>query len=251
MHGLAFGGQGVGADDVRDVLGFMPGDLLDAAVDGLRAGDSKSLLDLVAAIVDRGLNLQQFVRECISRVRDLLLVKLKLDEGVLGSDAETQELKRRAEGFSEQDLIRIFDMGMRLEGDLRYVAQPRFQLEVGLIKMARLGHLRDVEEVLRDLRGAAPAPSPEPRAPAASATAAPPVRRTVPAPPPAPPSTPRAPERPEAAPRPTPPPERPAPSRPSAPPAETGADSEPLVKRFLEVFRGDIAQVKPLKEEDR
>src|SRR5262249_32314561 len=43
-------------------------------------------------------------------------------------------------------------------------------------------------------------------------------------------------------------------ARPSEAPKETGssldsAKEEPFVKRFLEVFRGDIAQVKPAKGE--
>ena len=30
--------------------------------------------------------------------------------------------------------------------------QPRFHLEIGLVKLAKAGHMRDIEEVLRDLK---------------------------------------------------------------------------------------------------
>ncbi|HEX4996940.1 MAG TPA: DNA polymerase III subunit gamma/tau [Terriglobia bacterium] len=297
---IAFGGQSVGADDARAVLGFIPGDLLDRALDALVESDSRRLLELVAEIVDQGLHLQQFAREFTSRIRDILLIKLKLDDSVLANAMEKEELGRRAALLSEQDLIRYFDLLLRLENELRWTAQPRFHLEVGLVKMARMGHLRDIEEVLRDLRqGSAPAPAepergarpavrPEPAASKPSATEsrpagplsaladlrpsgprpAPPASATPrPAPPKAvPPDTPRpapskaAPAETRSTPRsepagrpvPAPPPERPAAPNPQADaPAGSGAASEPLVRRFLEVFRGDIAHVKPLKEDDQ
>jgi DNA polymerase-3 subunit gamma/tau len=282
---IAFGGQNVGAEDVRDVLGFMPSDLLDSAIDALTENDAKRLLDLVATIVDQGLHLQQFVREFTGRIRDMLLVKLKLDESVLANAAEKEELARRGSRVSEQDLIRYFDMLLRLENDLRYTAQPRFHLEVGLIKMARMGHLRDIEEVLRELRQGTPpqSASPSPRSSATSPAVPPsatdprsmvrpdaaaprsdPAARLA-APLSSPSSSPAAPSaaQPRSAPRiepavrpapaPAPVPER-APAAPKEPAASGGGDgaaSEPLVKRFLEVFRGDIAHVKPLKEDDR
>jgi DNA polymerase-3 subunit gamma/tau len=271
---IAFGGQNVGADDVRDVLGFMPNDVLDRAVDALIESDSKRLLDLVAAIVDQGLHLQQFVREFTSRVRDMLLMKLKLDENVLANAAEKEELARRAAAVSEQDLIRYFDMLLRLENDLRWTAQPRFHLEVGLVKMAKLGHLRDIEDVLRDLRqgpassSSSPAPASRPPAGPASETRASslsaeslPARRPVPpvAPEPRPAprpeaAAPRLAPQPEPASRPDPAPRQERPAAPVESAGATGASpaaAEPLVRRFLEVFRGDIAHVKSLKEEDQ
>jgi DNA polymerase-3 subunit gamma/tau len=280
---IAFGGQSVGADDVRDVLGFMPGDILDDAIGALGESDSRRLLELVAAIVDQGLHLQQFVREFTGRIRDMLLVKLNLGGSVLASDAEKEAFARHAAGFSEQDLIRYFDMLLRLENDLRWTAQPRFHLEVGLVKMARMGRLRDIEEVLRDLRQGGPAapptapapprtlvspastqsrssavPGPVPAAPdlAPAARDLAPAARDLKVPRPAPPAEPRS--EPHPAPRSEPAARtepaaarQPAPGEPA--PASVGgtAAAEPLVRRFLEVFRGDIAHVKPLKEEEQ
>ena len=176
---ISFSGSKVADEDVRDVLGFIPSDILDRTIDALAAMESKDLLESVAIVVDQGLNIQQYVREFIGRVRDMLLLKLGLEEKVLGGADEKKSLAARAEQFSEQDLIRYFDMLLKLENDLRWTSQPRFHLEVGLIKLGKIGHVRDIEDVLRDLKGGVSAPAPAPRP--APAKVAPPARAPSPA----------------------------------------------------------------------
>jgi DNA polymerase-3 subunit gamma/tau len=164
---ISFSGQEVVDEDVREVLGFVPNEILDKTVDGLAAHDSRTLLSNIEIVVEQGLNINQYVRELIGRIRDLLLMRLDLDAKVLGNAEEKAALKQRSADFSEQDLIRYFDMLLRMENDLRFTSQPRFHLEVGFIKLAKIGHIRDIEDVLNDLRQgtlppAAPPPTPKP-----------------------------------------------------------------------------------------
>ena len=161
---IAFGGQEIADEDVRDVLGFVPSDILNKAVEALAERNSRALLDVVEIVVAQGLNLQQFVREFLARIRDLLLAKLEIGDKILASPEERAQIFSQSEQFSEQDLIRFFDMLLRLENDLRWTSEPRFHLEVGCIKLAKIGQLRDIEEVIRDLKGGgAPARNQTPR----------------------------------------------------------------------------------------
>src|ERR1700733_1894114 len=163
---ISFSGQQVVDEDVRDVLGFIPSEILDRTLDGLAERDSKALLENVGIVIDQGLNVQQYVREFIGRVRDLLMMKLGLEEKVLGSAEEKRALAARAESFSEQDLIRFFDMLLRIESELKWTSQARFHLEVGFVKLAKVGYVRDIEEVLREVRNGGSAPPPLKPAPA-------------------------------------------------------------------------------------
>lgn len=173
---ISFSGQEVAGEDVRDVLGFIPSEILDRTLDALADRDSKSLLENVGIVVDQGLSLQQYVREFIGRIRDLLVLKIGLAEKILGSADEKQALADRGGRFSEQDLIRFFDMLLRLENELRWTSQPRFHLEVGFVKLAKVGHVRDIEDVIREVKGGggggnpasiqAPAPPPQSKRPA-------------------------------------------------------------------------------------
>jgi DNA polymerase-3 subunit gamma/tau len=271
---ISFGGENVDSEDVRDVLGFIPTELLDRTIDGIASSNSQDLIETVAIVVDQGLGLQQFVRELIARTRDLLMMKLGLADKVLGSESERADLRRRADAFSEQDLIRYFDLLLRLENDLKWTSQPRFHLEVGLVKLAKVGHIRDIEEVLRDLkqeppsqgtpgrsaptspasRTAAPPDPPasqrsETRAPSIVLPSVPSMKPTTPMAAATAPATQRI-DKPEVNALPETMEARPAPPVRKADDASlNSAREEPLVKRFLEVFRGDIAQVKPPKGE--
>src|SRR6185295_13241563 len=183
---ISFGGQDIAPDDVRDVLGFIPAEILDRTTLALADQDSRELLECIHIVVDQGLSVQQYVRECIGRMRDLLMMKLGLDDKVLAGEDDKKALSTNSARFSEQDLVRNFDMLLRLESELKYTSQPRLHLEAGMVKLARAGHVRDIEEVIRDFRrGSAEDPPvfskpPSPQAPVPRAA---PVARPVPPPP--------------------------------------------------------------------
>ncbi len=166
---ISFSGQQVIDEDVRDVLGLIPSEILDRTLEALAGRDSKALIENIGQVVDQGLNLQQYLREFVSRVRDILVLKLGLEERILGSSEEKRALGARAERFSEQDLIRFFDILLRLENELRWASQPRFHLEVGFVKLAKIAHVRDIEDVLREVKHSGGTGSLTPSTPVATA----------------------------------------------------------------------------------
>jgi DNA polymerase-3 subunit gamma/tau len=244
---ISFGGQEIAQDDVRDVLGFIPNEIIDRTSAALANQDSRELLECISIVVEQGLSVQQYVRECIARMRDLLMMKLGLDDKVLASPEDKKVLASDSGKFSEQELVRNFDMLLRLEYELKGTSQPRLHLEAGLVKLALAGRVRDIEDVIRDFRkGVSPSPvSVKPPIPSIPAKPAPPA-----------PTPPAAHSR-QAAAAVSPPaakdvaPTNPVPARSDAASNLDAAKDEPLVKRFLEVFRGDVAQVKPTKGESQ
>jgi len=242
---IAFGGQQISDDEVRDVLGFMPAQLLSDAIDALAARDPVRLLRVVEIVADQGLHLQQFVRELQAEVRNLLLTKLGLSDKVVGGPEDRERIASQADHFSEQDLVRFFDVLLGVEGDLRWASEPRFYLEIACIKLTQLGKLRDLEDVIRGLKDG---PLPE--------------RETTPAPPAALPPAPKAAAAVAAANPKEPGGDRKAPesvdddppATASPPPEAEAGDSlreaaraEPVVRSFLDVFRGEISHVKSSK----
>ncbi len=247
---ISFGGQDIAQDDVRDVLGFIPNEILDRTSAALASQDSRELLECINIVVEQGLSIQQYVRECIGRMRDLLMMKLGLDDKVLASPEDKKALASDSEQFSEQELVRIFDMLLRLEFELKGTSQPRLHLEAGLVKLAIAGRVRDIEDVIRELRrGVSPsAASVKVPMPPIPARPAPPLLQATP-PMPAQPRQSAASASPPVAKESAPTNPIPAHSDPAS--NLDAAKDEPLVRRFLEVFRGDVAQVKPSKGESK
>jgi DNA polymerase-3 subunit gamma/tau len=83
-------------------------------------------------------------------IRALLIVKIAGFDSELVQLPETEadELKRLGEYFSEQDLLRFFQILTKAEEDIRNSSQPRFQLEIGLVRMAQARRLFLLEEAL-------------------------------------------------------------------------------------------------------
>src|SRR4030095_13138723 len=61
---------------------------------------------------------------------------------------DREELARQAELFSESDLVRFFHSLAETETNLRTATQPRYQLEIGLVKLMEMRRLEPMSELL-------------------------------------------------------------------------------------------------------
>ena len=176
---ISFAGTTIGDDDVSGALGLVDLETLNETVQAIADQDSERLLRMVDGIVSRGYDLRNFLREMMVHIRALLVVKIAGFDAELVQLPETEasSLKTLGESFSEQDLLRFFSILTKTEQDIRFTSQPRFQLELALVKMAharRLHLLEDAIARIGDLesrlggtpaqRGPAPQRSPAPQA---------------------------------------------------------------------------------------
>ncbi len=193
---LAFSGNDVKDEELTALLGLIDRELLLKASSAAVAGDSLAVLELVEGLADYGADYRNFTRELLLHFRELLLLKLAPEESGLLSSILPEERARMnplAEAFSEEDLLRVFDVLTQAETDLRLAPDPRVTLELALLKLVQMRRLMPfvelVERVERLAGGTAPAPRAtlfDPRTAAASPVpSAPP-----PAPPPAAPAGP-------------------------------------------------------------
>jgi hypothetical protein len=123
---------------------------------GIAARDAAALLASLDALVDEGHDLVHFWGEFVSVVRDLMLLRA----WPAGTDAltrtpdEANALADAGSPLSLQDWTRVFQILAGLESGLKASGQPRFLFEGALIRMAGLGSVRPIEEILAGLGGA-------------------------------------------------------------------------------------------------
>jgi DNA polymerase-3 subunit gamma/tau len=156
---------------VRQVLGAVPAPLLIEALEAIYAGDARRVLEGVGRLAAEGYELGHFSSELTRLVRNLMVAKSCGAQSPLVQvpDHERAKLAELAQLFSEEDLSRFFQLLLRAESEMRYSLQPRFHLELGLMKLVHARRLASLESLLGELRGAAPAE----KAPSASARPAP------------------------------------------------------------------------------
>jgi DNA polymerase-3 subunit gamma/tau len=157
---VAFSGAEVDDAEVLRLLGGVDREVLERMVQGLAHRDAAEMVRTLDRLVDDGHDLQHFWHELISAIRDLLLMAVVPDAtGLLGrSGEEAEALRAVAAGLGVEDLNRAFQILADLESQLRYSTQPRFVFESALIRLASLGTIRPIEEVLATLGGVGPSP---------------------------------------------------------------------------------------------
>ncbi len=148
---LAFSGNDVKDEEVTALLGLIDRELLLKASSAAVAGDSLAVLELVEGLADYGADYRNFTRELLLHFRELLLLKLAPEgSGLLSSILPEERARMRplSEAFSEEDLLRVFDVLTQAETDLRLAPDPRVTLELALLKLVQMRRLMPFVELV-------------------------------------------------------------------------------------------------------
>ena len=152
---------------VRQVLGVVPTQLLSGVIEAIHAGDARRVLELVGQLAAEGFELAHFCGELTRFVRNLMVAKSCGAESPLVQVAseERARLAELAKLFGEEDLARFFNLLLRTESEMRYSLQPRFHLELGLMKLVHARRLASLEGLLAQLGQASSTGKPTANAP--------------------------------------------------------------------------------------
>ncbi|MEP6923936.1 MAG: DNA polymerase III subunit gamma/tau [Pyrinomonadaceae bacterium] len=150
---ISFSGERIETADVTNALGIAETDLLNRVIAAIAGQSPADSLKVVDELVSRGQDLRNFCRDLLTHLRDLLVAKVAGDaEGLLDTAAQSAaELARQAADFSESDLTRFFHSLSETETKLKDAMQPRYVLEVGLVKLIEMRRVVSLEKVLERL----------------------------------------------------------------------------------------------------
>ncbi len=152
---IACCGAKLDAAEVRALLGAFGIEALASVTQALLGQDSAKMLEIVDELERNGQNLQHFSRELSRYFRNLIVARIAGEETrlIAASPSERARMAQIAASFSEDDLTRYLQLSLDLFGDLQFSLQPRFHLEIGLLKMVQAGRLVEIEEALAALPG--------------------------------------------------------------------------------------------------
>ena len=150
---ISFSGAEIGEQDVIHSLGLVSAKVLSQTIAAIAEQNSAGLLKVVDELDLSGHDLRFFTRELMTYLRHLLVIKAGLvSSDVLGiSESDIKLLQQLSDKFSEEDLVRFFHLLTDIEKQIKDSPQPRFQLEIGLVKIAHSTRLRALDEVIRRL----------------------------------------------------------------------------------------------------
>src|SRR5690554_1685042 len=150
---LALGGEKLIGSEVAESLGLAGRAELRAVMEGLVRGDARAILERIAAVIQKGLDLQHFTRELTSYARDLTVLKVTSSDASLVDlvDEEREVAIGLVEATDVLELQRLFAGLVKLQDEIARSSAPHLALEIGLVRLATRPSLRSVGELLARL----------------------------------------------------------------------------------------------------
>src|SRR6476469_571651 len=147
----AFAGETIATEDVVTVLGLVGRDLVFDMLDAVASEDAPASFALVERAIERGYDLRLLCRELARAARDLLILSVdpkRASDPDVAADAERERLAAMAGQWSREDLLRAFDLLTKAEQEVRVSDQPRYNLEMALLRLMHLRKLVPLSELL-------------------------------------------------------------------------------------------------------
>ena len=136
---------------IREKLGLVGLDQLNALIEQMVAGDRARVLDLADTILFNGVPVEQFVSDIAEYFRNLLLIKSGiLKESILGYKPDRFN-SSALNTYSAQQLEQGVSLLLELFRKIRYSVSPRFELELVLSRLTALKDSLSTIELTKQL----------------------------------------------------------------------------------------------------
>jgi len=138
------------AEQIRELMGTVPNTVFERLLEQISENQSAAVMEEANTLLNAGNSPSQIARQFVRYLRNCLMAKLGGDNTPLLeiSADERARASRSAVLFAEEDLTRFLQVMLRTFDELNYRQEPRFHLEVGLMKLVHLQRLIPVEELL-------------------------------------------------------------------------------------------------------
>jgi DNA polymerase-3 subunit gamma/tau len=147
----AFAGDDISVDDVVTVLGLVGRDLVLDVLEATVAEDAPAAFALVERAIERGYDLRLLCRELARATRDLLVLSVdpaRASDADVAAETERERLLGLSGQSSREDLLRAFDLLTRAEEEIRLSDQPRYNLEMALMRLMHLRKLTPLADLI-------------------------------------------------------------------------------------------------------
>lgn len=129
----------ISMEGARQLLGIVEGDLLHQLLESIVARDTVACLTIVHQLVEKGRDIQRFIKTFTHFLRDALLVKANAPDDLLRvSRSNSGKLRKTVADISMPFLLNLGQQFLDLEERMKGGAPSRFLLEFALMKITAI-----------------------------------------------------------------------------------------------------------------
>jgi DNA polymerase-3 subunit gamma/tau len=139
--------------ELQSLLGLPESEIITNLSSTILKGDISGTLSIIKELTDRGSDLRQLTKELVEHFRNIAVVKITGDAGELleFSDDEVQKLRGLASDISIEQLTLLLSELLKIEGEVRSAVNPRYTLELGLLRTSFVKGMTSIENILKML----------------------------------------------------------------------------------------------------
>lgn len=137
---ISFCGREVTQDKVVELLGVVGSESIQSIIEAILSDQPDNILDIIHSLVMQGHDLEQFYKDLIEHLRNLLVLKVSptAQHLVENSMLSPEILQQQIASHSFQELQGIFKYLIRTEPTIKHSAYPRFTLEMALLQASQM-----------------------------------------------------------------------------------------------------------------
>src|ERR1700727_4052103 len=140
-------------NEIRELMGSVPDAVFERILEAIGEGQSAAVMEEINRLLNAGNSPSQLARQMVRYLRNALMAKLggESTELLQISDDERARAARTAMLFAEEDLTRFLQIMLRSFDEMNYRQEPRFHLELGLLKLVHTQRLIPLELLMSQL----------------------------------------------------------------------------------------------------
>ena len=143
----AFSGDEITYDKIRDKLGLVGVDRLNAIFESCAANKTMEALNQLDEFLQSGISIEQLISNSTDYLRSLLLIKNGITKEALLGQSQDRYSKKVLDSWSPVQLERGISLFLQLYRDIRYSLNPRYELELAFSRLSWLSQYVSPAEV--------------------------------------------------------------------------------------------------------
>jgi len=139
--------------ELQTLLGLPETDIILSLAGTILSGDISKTLSIIKDLAERGYDLRAIIKELIEHFRNIAIVKIiqRPDEFLEFTEEEIHGLQHQASQVNIEEITLLLSELLKLESELRSATNPRYVLELGLLKTSFIKGMTSINDILKIL----------------------------------------------------------------------------------------------------
>ncbi len=147
---LSYAGDSITADYVHKMFGTAQGGRIASLVDRLQSRDTAAALAEIDAAVHEGVDIGQLAEQLVGHIRDIMAAGVGCDGEILlyNAPADLEKLRQQGVAWGLPTMLAALQILDQVVARMRQSIHRRLLLEVGVVRIANLGDLQQLSDLI-------------------------------------------------------------------------------------------------------